>query len=72
MVDLLNREHVRVVFSEETFPEPLLKVLREEGHARVYIISHIASGQYKADKFETEMQKNVDAMVMALVTDAGK
>jgi zinc transport system substrate-binding protein len=72
MVDLLNREHVRVVFSEETFPEPLLKVLREEGHARVYIISHIASGQYTADKFETEMQKNVDAMVTALVTDADK
>jgi zinc transport system substrate-binding protein len=72
MVDLLNREHVRVVFSEETFPEPLLKVLREEGHARVYTISHIASGQYTADKFETEMQKNVDAMVTALVTDADK
>ena len=70
MVDLLNREHVRVVFSEETFPEPLLKVLRDEGHARVYIISHIASGQYAANKFETEMQKNVDAMVTALVTDA--
>ena len=69
MVDLLNREHVRVVFSEETFPEPLLRVLREEGHARVYIITHIASGQYTADKFETEMQKNVDAMVTALVTD---
>ncbi len=72
MVDLLNREQVRVVFSEETFPEPLLKVLRDEGHARVYIISHIASGQYTADKFETEMQKNVDSMVNALVTDAGK
>jgi zinc transport system substrate-binding protein len=72
MVDLLNREHVRVVFSEETFPEPLLKVLREEGHARVYTISHIASGQYTADKFETEMQKNVDAMVTALVTDTDK
>jgi zinc transport system substrate-binding protein len=72
MVDLLDREKIRVVFSEETFPEPLLKVLRDEGHARVYIISHIASGQYTADKFETEMQKNVDSMVAALVTDPAK
>jgi zinc transport system substrate-binding protein len=69
MIDLLKREKVQVVFSEESFPEPLLKVLRDEGHARVYIISHIASGAYTPDKFEVEMQKNVDSMVKALVTD---
>jgi len=69
MVDLLNREHIQVVFAEESFPEPLLKVLRDEGHARVYIISHIASGTYTPDKFEVEMQKNVDSMVKALKTD---
>src|SRR5262245_38205334 len=71
MVDLLKRGKVRVVFSEETFPEPLLNVLRQEGGARVYIISHIASGTYAPDKFEVEMQKNVDAMVQALTTDGG-
>jgi zinc transport system substrate-binding protein len=70
MVDLLKREKTPVVFAEEGFPEPLLKVLRDEGHARVYLITHIASGQYTADKFEREMQKNVDSMVKALVTDA--
>jgi zinc transport system substrate-binding protein len=69
MVDLLKNEKVEVVFSEESFPEPLLKVLRDEGHARVYVISHIASGEFTADKFESEMQKNVDSMVKALVTD---
>jgi zinc transport system substrate-binding protein len=69
MVALLKRENTQVVFSEETFPDPLLKVLRDEGHARVYIISHIASGAFIADKFEVEMQKNVDSMVKALVTD---
>jgi zinc transport system substrate-binding protein len=70
MVDLLKRENIQVVFSEESFPEPLLKVLRDEGHARVYVISHIASGPFTADKFETEMQKNVESMVQALVTDS--
>jgi zinc transport system substrate-binding protein len=72
MVDLLQREHIRVVFAEASFPEPLLEVLRDEGQARVYRISHIASGKYTADKFEVEMQKNVDSMVEALVTDAGE
>jgi len=69
MVDLMKRDKITVVFSEESFPAPLLQVLEGEGHAKVYIISHIASGPYTAEKFEVEMQKNVDSMVKALVTD---
>ena len=69
VVDILKRDKITVVFSEESFPKPLLDVVREQGHAKVYIISHIASGEYTPDKFEKEMQKNVDAMVQALVTD---
>jgi len=70
MVKLLQREKIRVVFSEETFPEPMLKVLRDEAGVKVYTITHIASGEYTADKFEREMQKNVDTMVRALVIEA--
>jgi hypothetical protein len=33
------------------------------------VLSHIASGAYTADKFEVEMQRNVDTIVQALVTD---
>lgn len=69
MVKLLQREQIRVVFSEETFPAPLLKVLQDEAHVKVYTITHIASGEYTADKFEREMQRNVDTMVRALVTE---
>jgi zinc transport system substrate-binding protein len=70
MVKLLQRDRIKVVFSEETFPEAMLKVLRDEGGARVYVITHIASGPYTADKFEREMQRNVDTMIRALVTEA--
>ena len=48
----------------------MLKVLRDEAGVKVYIITHIASGAYTADKFEREMQRNVDTMIRALVTDA--
>jgi zinc transport system substrate-binding protein len=68
MVKLLQREKIRVVFSEESFPPPLLKVLQDEAGVKVYVITHIASGEYTADKFEREMQKNVDTMIRALVT----
>jgi zinc transport system substrate-binding protein len=68
MVRLLQKEKIRVVFSEETFPPPLLKVLSDEAGVKVYIISHIASGPFTADRFEREMQTNVETMIRALVT----
>jgi zinc transport system substrate-binding protein len=70
MVKLLQREKIRVVFTEETFPPALLKVLQDEAGVKVYVITHIASGAYTADKFEREMQRNVDTMVRALVTES--
>jgi zinc transport system substrate-binding protein len=69
MVRLLQKEKIKVVFSEETFPPPLLKVLRDEAGVKVYIISHIASGPFTADRFEREMQTNVETMIRALVTE---
>ena len=69
MVKLLQREKIRVVFSEESFPPPLLKVLHDEAGVKVYTITHIASGAYTAEKFEQEMQRNVDTMIHALVTE---
>jgi zinc transport system substrate-binding protein len=68
MVQLLRRERISVVLSEESFPQPMLAVLREEAGVRVYTISHIASGAYSAGKFEDEMRRNVDTMIQALVT----
>ena len=70
MVKLLQRENIRVVFSEDTFPAAMLKVLRDEAGVNAYVITHIASGAYTADKFEREMQRNVETMIRALVTEA--
>jgi zinc transport system substrate-binding protein len=70
MVKLLRRERIRVVLAEESFPPALLAVLRDEAGVRVYLISHIASGAYTAEKFEQEMRQNADTLVRALVTDA--
>ena len=67
MVELLHKEKIRVVFSEETFPAPLLELLRGEADVNVYIISHVASGAYTADRFEREMQQNMDTIIGALV-----
>ena len=70
MVRLLQREKIQVVFSEQTFPAPLLKVLSDETRAKIYVISHIASGPFTPERFERDMQANVEAMIRALLTEA--
>lgn len=69
LVKILKNDHLKIVFSEESFPEPLLRVLKESAGARVYLISHIASGPYTAEKFEREMEKNVASIIQATVKD---
>jgi zinc transport system substrate-binding protein len=69
MVDLLGKEKTKIVLSEESFPAPLLKVLRDSTGARVYVISHIATGAYSAEEFEREMEKNVATLIQAVVRD---
>lgn len=61
----LQAEPVKVVLSEETFPSALVNVLKERG-ATVVVVSHIATGTFSAERFEQEMQTNVEALVSAL------
>jgi zinc transport system substrate-binding protein len=70
MIALMKKEQVAIVFTEESFPEKLLATLRDATGARVYVLSHVAVGAYTPEKFETEMAKNAETLVQALVTDA--
>ena len=65
MLALLQRERVNIVFAEEAFPPALLLPLRAVG-ARVHVISHVATGDYTAEKFEVEMEQNLATIVTAL------
>jgi len=69
MIELMKKDKVTIVLTEEDFPEKLLATLRDATNAKVYIISHVAVGSYSASEFETVMQKNADTLVKALVTD---
>lgn len=69
MIELIQKEGIKVVLSEEDFPDKLLTALRDATGARVYIISHIAAGTYSPDEFVQVMTKNADTLVQALVVD---
>jgi zinc transport system substrate-binding protein len=70
-IDTIKKEKVHVVFSEESFPKPLLDVLKRDAGADVFVISHVATGDYADDKFEVDMKKNVDSMIAALTGRKG-
>jgi zinc transport system substrate-binding protein len=65
VVQRLKARQVRVVFSEETFPPAMAKVLEEAG-ARVVVVSHVATGDFTPTRFEAELQRNLDAIVQVM------
>ncbi len=67
MITLMKEKRIQVVLTEEDFPEKLLATLKEATGAKVYVISHVATGDYTADKFEREMEANGKALIEALV-----
>lgn len=69
IIDLLNKEKIDVILTEESFPDKLLDVVRKSRPLRVYVISHVAKGKYRAAEFEEVMKENADTLVKALVTD---
>jgi zinc transport system substrate-binding protein len=65
IVALVESKKSHVVLAEEAFPAGLAEVLKKAG-ASVTVITHIATGAFTRERFEQEMQKNVDALVSAL------
>lgn len=66
----LQHEQLRILFSEENFPAPLLEVVRESAQAELFVLSHVATGDYTDDKFEREMAENAATIVRALAPPA--
>ena len=69
MIDLIKKENITVVLTEEDFPAKLLATLKDATGAKTYIISHVAAGTYSAEEYATVMTKNADTLIQALVTD---
>lgn len=67
---LLQRTSTRVVLAEERFPTPLSQLLADAG-GHVVVVSHIATGAHTPERYVDEMQRNLDAVVDALLAADG-
>ena len=65
-IDQLDALNVKVIFSEMDFPSAYVATIEREAGVRLYPLSHISYGEYSAEKYEVEMQRNLDTVVRAI------
>lgn len=66
----INRAKANVLFTEVDYQKKYVDTIFEETGCRLYSLSHISNGPYSADKFEKDMQRNIDTIVKALTDKA--
>ncbi|TCK03681.1 zinc transport system substrate-binding protein [Marinobacterium mangrovicola] len=66
-IDDIRRLDVQVIFSELHFPSTYVDTIRRETGVRLYPLSHVISGDYRAEKFEQEMAENFATVVRAIL-----
>ena len=69
-IDQIRALDVKVIFSEMDFPSAYVDTIRRETGVRLYALTHISHGAYKADKFEQEMARNLATVVRAIQESA--
>lgn len=62
-IDKIKELNVNVVFSELDFSDKFVDTIQEATGIRLYSFSHISGGEYEKDKFEIEMQRNLENLV---------
>ena len=67
----IEKQNVTILFGEADYKKKYVDIIYEETGCKIYRLSHISGGAYAKEKFETDMQTNLDTIVRAL-TDAGK
>jgi zinc transport system substrate-binding protein len=67
--DTINRikgARVNVLFTELDYQKRYVDIIYQETGCRIYRLSHISHGPYTADKFERDIQGNLDDIMKAL------
>lgn len=67
----IKRAKVTILFTEIDYTKKYVDIIFQETGCRIYSLSHISYGEYTADKFEKDMQENLDDIVLALTEAIG-
>lgn len=67
----IKRAKANILFTEVDYEKKYVDIIFQETGCRIYSLSHISNGQYTPEKFELDIQRNLDDIVKAL-TDSIK
>jgi len=62
----IKQANVNVLFAEMDYKKQYVDIIFRETGCRIYTLTHVSNGPFSADKFEKDMQKNLDTIVKAL------
>ncbi|MEE8439949.1 MAG: zinc ABC transporter substrate-binding protein, partial [Micropepsaceae bacterium] len=65
-IDEIKAANVNILFAEAYFSSRLADTIQEATDVRVYSFSHIDAGPYTPERFEEEMQANLDTLAEAI------
>ncbi len=69
-IDQIKAVNVNVLFAEAYFSSRLADTIQEATGVQVYSFSHIDAGPYSPERFEEEMQANLDTLAEAIQSTA--
>ncbi|MDH3347626.1 MAG: zinc ABC transporter substrate-binding protein [Desulfobulbaceae bacterium] len=62
----IKKAKVNILFTEIDYEKRYVNIIFQETGCRIYSLSHISNGIYSADKFEVDIQRNIDDIIKAL------
>lgn len=62
----IKRAKANILFTEVDYKKKYVDIIFQETGCRIYSLSHISNGKYTADKFEKDIQMNLNDIVKAL------
>lgn len=65
-IDELRTLDVQVIFSEMDYPSSYVDTIQRESGVKLFALTHISYGEYTKEKYEKEMQHNLDTVVRAI------
>jgi len=69
VVDEVNKNEIKILFTEEQFSTSIADNIAKETGASVYVIDSIVRGEMSKDGYITAMKKNLEVLKQALVAE---
>ncbi|MGM0442896.1 MAG: metal ABC transporter substrate-binding protein [Fibrobacterota bacterium] len=66
IINIIEDRNIKIVFSENDYADPFIKILEDETDITAIPLSHLSAGDFSADHFEKWMEFNLQQVVKAL------